>query len=54
MKLSKKRPNKARCIQCLKEFRSNYGFHVSCKACRTEQDHLRAFEWALKLCRPAY
>ena len=42
-------PQKAQCIHCSKEFRTTYGFHVACKACRTEEDYLRSFEWALAL-----
>lgn len=42
-------PQKARCIHCYKQFRTTYGFHVTCKACRTEEDYRRSFEWALSL-----
>ncbi len=42
-------PQKAKCIHCYKEFKTSYGFHVACKACRSEEDYLRSFEWALAL-----
>ena len=40
---------KVRCIHCHRPFRTAYGFHLACKACRTEEDYLRSFEWALAL-----
>ncbi len=42
-------PQKAQCIHCYKEFRTTFGYHVSCKACRNEADYLRSFEWALAM-----
>lgn len=42
-------PLKTRCIHCSKQFKTGYGYHVACKACRTEEDYRRSFEWVLAL-----